>query len=148
MAIIIALAFASCGSEKEYGDAYKKPCYEESKSDPHFFREIGYGIHSDLDKSSEMAIDEAYTKMEKRLEREYRKVIDTVSIVSSNKDEEREYRENALREVIQGALRTADNACYDYYKNKKENKWYYFYVIEIQKFNVDELIQKELNKKQ
>lgn len=147
-AMIIASLIVSCGTKKpkHFGPQYDKPCYEESKSTPSQFREIGYGIDAEFNIASRQALDDAYIKMKNRLYKEYRSVVDTITIVSSNKAEEKEYKERAFRDIVEGKLNSSDNPCYDYYHNEQENRWYYFYVISIDKFNIDELIRKELNK--
>ena len=147
MAMIIAVAISSCRSEKDFGDSYKKPCYEESISTAAYFREIGYGIDSDLDKSSEKAIEQAKTKMKLRLKTEYKNYVSEHHIASSMSEENLNRMEKDFMDGVEGVLGRADNPCYDYYKNKKENKWYYFYVLSVDKHDVDGLIDEVLHKK-
>lgn len=155
-AMIIALAFASCGTEKKSEKkAYKDfptwfenlPCYTESMETLSEFRAIGYGIDPDVDKAKIQAIKNAKEELIIRMRTAVSATLKKHVIESSYTQEELKRAEDDINQQMEGLLERMGNPCWDRRLNPKDIQYYYIYVGSINKQDLDALVNKVLNKK-
>lgn len=161
-AMIIALAFASCGSEKQMannqptnnqqnGSHRQKreiPCYKESRSDPNYFRELGVGTSVNEGSAKLAALENAKELMNRRLGGLVKGVSDDYSRTLSGQapaDKVQRIVESGFHTVIEKMLNDADNPCEDAY-DEEGNKITYYYVIEISKQELKKQVSDVLSK--
>ncbi|MCQ2274784.1 MAG: hypothetical protein MJZ86_08335 [Bacteroidales bacterium] len=120
------------------------PCYEASRSDKSYYRELGTGKDVEMAKARKKAVQSAQSIMKERLAHtvkglatDYSK---TVSVPNKGMDMEN-MLENEFVSVVDAALNDADNPCEKWSQDRTGN-WNAYYTIEIKK---TELVDKLAN---
>ena len=157
MAMIIALAFASCGSKKEIvyvqqptsaqptnpkpddgekkpGIKLYKPCYEESRSDKEFFRELGVFSAADKGEARKGALLQANQLLRNRLGGLVNGIAEDYLINVNGKTDKsvQDMLEESMNIAVVKVINDADNPCEDMYEIEG-GKFEAYYTIEISK---------------
>lgn len=166
-AMIIALAFASCGSEKQIvyvpqpaqtqqpteqqpaqqptapstyngeelpGTPLYEPCYEESRSDKEFFREIGVFSAGDKGEARKGALLQANQLLRNRLGGLVNGIAEDYLVNVNGKTDKsvQDMLEESMTIAVVKVLNDADNPCEKMYKIEG-GKFEAYYTIEISK---------------
>ncbi|MBR4838813.1 MAG: hypothetical protein IK004_10370 [Bacteroidales bacterium] len=156
-AMIIALAFASCGSEKQMTQpqqpTYQQPaqqkvqtqipdeeevpiyCIDEAKSDKEYFRELGIGNHVNKQSARDAALSSAKAMLKNRLGGVVKGISTDYSRTvagQAQSDKVQRLMERELTQVVDKMLNDADNPCEKMTK-AKDGSFNSYYVIEVSK---------------
>ena len=150
MAMIIAMAFASCGSEKNLssnngnnngnrileGKALVMPCLDVTIDDENYYRDLGVGTALNPQEARNNAIKSAQSMIKQRLNgvvkglsRDYSR---KVSSSSAAADKSQSIIENGFNTAIDQVLNNAGKICEDLVKLDDGN-YRSYYAIEIAK---------------
>ena len=157
MAMIIALAFASCGSEKEIVYVQQPaqqsvqqqdqaqqspqrvqidlPCKKESRSDKDYFRELGIGSGENEQSARDAALSSANEMLKNRLGGVVKGIASGYSkTVAGQAASDKTFRvmERELPKVIDAVINDADNPCEELYW-EATGLYKAYYVIEVSK---------------
>lgn len=148
MAMLAMFLLVGCGSNKKatnpsYSQSQQEdeteitiPCYDESRSTPDFYRELGIGTEANPQSARDQAVKSAKAMVKTRLggvikgiSTDYSK---NVSGGGAPADKVGRLMEQELTQVIDKMLNDADNPCEKLFKTK-EGAYRSYYVIEISK---------------
>lgn len=146
---LIALVFASCGSEKQ--TAYQQPqqqtqtldeevevvmyCSDEAKSDRDYYRELGIGNHINKQSARDAALSSAKAMLKERLGGVVKGISTDYSRTvagQASSDKVQRLMEREMTQVVDKMLNDADNPCEKMTKTKN-GTYNSYYVIEVSK---------------
>lgn len=154
MAMIIALAFASCGSKKQMTNNQPQQqnnqqvtanndeevevvlyCSDEARSDRDYFRELGIGNHSNKQSARDAALSSAKAMLKERLGGVVKGISTDYSRTvagQGSSDKVQRLMEREMTQVVDKMLNDADNPCEKMTKTKN-GTYNSYYVIEVSK---------------
>lgn len=153
--MIIAMAFASCGSNKQVAAPQPAPqqptvqtsddqdeeveiilyCSDEAKSDKDYFRELGIGNHVNKQSARDAALSSAKSMLKNRLGGAVKGISTDYSRTAAGQaasDKVQRLMERELTQVVDKMLNDADNPCEKMTKSKN-GTYNSYYVIEVSK---------------
>lgn len=154
MAVLIALAFASCGSNKKMTNNNQPqprqngrteiviPCYEASRSDANFYRELGIGKSVNEQSARDQAVKSAKEMLTNRLGGLIKGISTDYSRNVSGQapaDKVQRLMEQEMTQVVEKMLNDSDNPCEKLFLEADGATYVSYYVIEISK---EEIIKK------
>lgn len=135
-------------AESALGSFVDVPCYDQSRSDKEYYRELGTGKAIDLASARRMALQSAQALMRDRLAHQVKGLATDYSKTMSNSKKGAEMEqiiEGEFTNIVDGFLNDADNPCEKWSQDRTGN-FNAFYTIEIRKGDLVDKLAEGLSK--
>lgn len=123
------------------------PCYEASRSDADYYRELGTGSDLMKENARKMAVQNAQSMLKERLARTVKGLATDYSKMVSKSGKNADISgiiEGECTSVIDAQLKDADNIC-EKWSQDRNGRWNCYYVIQIDRRKLTDEISKAIS---